>query len=76
MIYVGLTNLLFLLRSALVRNYVLRNQIYVFVIIILFVFSAFRYKVGCDWHGYYGLINQVLMRRDFQLQMNHSLLMF
>jgi hypothetical protein len=53
MIYVGLTNLLFLLRSALVRNYVLRNQIYVVVIIILFVFSAFRYKVGCDWHGYY-----------------------
>ena len=53
MLYVGLTNLLFLLRYALARNGGLRKQIYFLVLAILFVFSAFRYQVGCDWSGYY-----------------------
>ena len=53
MLYVGLTNLLFLLRYGLARNRGLRNQIYFLVLATLFVFSAFRYQVGCDWSGYY-----------------------
>jgi hypothetical protein len=53
MIYVGLANILFLLRIALVRYGVLRNQIYFVIIFSLFVFSAFRYQVGCDWFGYH-----------------------
>jgi hypothetical protein len=53
MIYVGLANIFFLLRIALVRYGVLRNQIYFVLIFSLFVFSAFRYQVGCDWYGYH-----------------------
>ena len=53
MIYIGVANILFLLRCALVRYGVLRNQIYLIVILALFVFSAFRYQVGCDWFGYH-----------------------
>lgn len=30
----------------------LRNQLYPFFIMIFFVFSAFRFEVGCDWSGY------------------------
>lgn len=58
MLYVGMTNFLFLLRYALARNGGLRKQIYFLVLATLFVFSAFRYQVGCDWSGYY---NQYLV---------------
>lgn len=58
MLYVGLTNLLFLLRYALAGHAALRRQIYFLVLAALFVFSAFRYQVGCDWSGYY---NQYLI---------------
>jgi hypothetical protein len=58
MLYVGLTNLLFLLRYALARNGGLRKQVYFLVLATLFVFSAFRYQVGCDWSGFY---NQYLV---------------
>jgi hypothetical protein len=53
MVYFGLTNLLFLLRYALARAQVARRQIYYAVLLALFLFSAFRYQVGCDWSGYY-----------------------
>lgn len=53
MLYLGLTNFLFLLRYAFARNGGLRKQIYFLVLATLFVFSAFRYQVGCDWSGYY-----------------------
>lgn len=53
MLYVVMTILLFLLRYALANQGGARNQIYVFVISGLFLFSAFRYMVGCDWNGYY-----------------------
>ena len=62
MLYVGLTNLLFLLRFALARNGGLRKQIYFLVLATLFVFSAFRFQVGCDWSGYY---YQYLGARNF-----------
>ena len=63
MLYLGLTNFLFLLRFALARNGALRKQIYFLVLASLFVFSAFRFQVGCDWSGYY---YQYLRAADFQ----------
>lgn len=53
MLYVGLTNVLFLLRYALARQGALRRPVYFLVLAALFVFSAFRFQVGCDWSGYY-----------------------
>ena len=53
MLYVGLTNILFLLRYALAGRGGARKQIYAVVLFGLFLFSAFRYQVGCDWSGYY-----------------------
>lgn len=53
MLYVGVTCVLFLLRYALARNGTLRWRIYFAVLASLFLFSAFRYQVGCDWGGYY-----------------------
>ena len=53
MLYLGLTSFLFLLRFALAGQGIARNQLYFIVLASLFVFSAFRYQVGCDWSGYY-----------------------
>lgn len=53
MVYLGLTNVLFLLRYALARSRGLSGQLYYPVLLALFLFSAFRYQVGCDWSGYY-----------------------
>jgi len=53
MLYVGLANILFLLRYVLANQRRSSRHIYVVVILGLFLFSAFRYKVGCDWSGYY-----------------------
>ena len=53
MLYLGLTSFLFLLRFALAGQGTARNQLYFIVLASLFVFSAFRYQVGCDWSGYY-----------------------
>lgn len=53
MLYLGLTNILFMLRYAFARRDRARVQIYYPVLFGLFLFSAFRYQVGCDWSGYY-----------------------
>ena len=53
MLYFGLTNVLFLVRYALVSAQGMRRQFYYVVLLALFLFSAFRYQVGCDWAGYY-----------------------
>lgn len=53
MLYVGLTSLLFLLRFAVAKHGGARKQIYAVVLFSIFLFSAFRYQVGCDWSGYY-----------------------
>lgn len=53
MLYLGLTNILFLLRYAVAKQYRLRQQLYFPILCGLFLFSAFRYRVGCDWSGYY-----------------------
>lgn len=53
MVYVGLTIFLFLLRYSLSQQPVLSRQVYFLILACLFVFSAFRFQVGCDWSGYY-----------------------
>lgn len=53
MIYLGIANVLFLLRYALASMQGARRQIYYIVLLGLFLFSAFRFQVGCDWSGYY-----------------------
>ncbi|TIP05722.1 MAG: EpsG family protein [Mesorhizobium sp.] len=52
MIYVAITNSLFLLRYVLLGQIRLNRQLYLVVVVLLFVFSAFRHEVGCDWSGY------------------------
>ena len=61
MLYLRLTIALFLLRYALAGKTVFSKQVYFFVLVGLFLFSAFRYQVGCDWSGYY---NQYLIATD------------
>lgn len=61
MFYVGLASMLFLLRYALASAQGARQQIYYVVLLSLFVFSAFRFQVGCDWPGYY---NQYLISEN------------
>ena len=53
MLYLGFTSALFLLRFALAGQTAFRKQAYFFVLASLFLFSAFRFQVGCDWSGYY-----------------------
>ncbi len=53
MLYLGLTNFLFLLRFAFAKQGGTRKQFYIVVVFSLFLFSAFRYQVGCDWSAYY-----------------------
>ena len=53
MLYLGLTIALFLLRYALAGKTAFSKQVYFIVLVGLFLFSAFRYQVGCDWSGYY-----------------------
>ncbi|MFN3661819.1 EpsG family protein [Yoonia sp.] len=53
MLYLGLANMLFLLRLSLAQAKRLSRQLYYAVLLGLFAFSAFRFQVGCDWSGYY-----------------------
>ncbi|MEO4045279.1 EpsG family protein [Hoeflea sp. CAU 1731] len=51
MLYFGLFNLLVALRYMASRA--ARNTLYPALLLCLFLFSAFRFEVGCDWSGYY-----------------------
>lgn len=51
-VYVGVLNLLFVLRFTLASGLRLRGMLYWPVLLALFVFSAYRWEVGCDWTGY------------------------
>lgn len=53
MFYLGLTSILFMLRYVFAGRGLARVQMYYPVLFGLFLFSAFRYQVGCDWSGYY-----------------------
>lgn len=59
MIYIGFTVFLFSLSFILGQFKITKNQIYFSVLLILFLFSAFRYQVGCDWDPYYYLYKNV-----------------
>mgnify|MGYP000200147449 CR=1 FL=1 len=52
MVYVSLFNLLLLLRWWLQNALRQRRSFYLPLLIGLFLFSAFRFEVGCDWTGY------------------------
>lgn len=51
--YVAILIGLFLLAYGAGQRPQARNGIYWLVLMGLFVFSAFRFRVGCDWSGYY-----------------------
>ena len=50
--YFGIFIFLVLLRQNLIGRPRTRNQAYYFILLFLFLFSAFRLNVGCDWGGY------------------------
>ena len=60
MIYIAITIFLFLLRYVLKNDNVARNQVYYIIFLALFLFSTFRYQVGCDWSGYYYMYLKVI----------------
>ncbi len=64
MIYLGLFSLLSTLRFALIGMRRARLQLYPLVLTALFLFSAFRLDVGCDWTGY---LFQYQLYRDITL---------
>ena len=51
--YLSLLSGLFLLRYIVGRRIYSNRLAYWFVFVALFLFSAFRFRVGCDWSGYY-----------------------
>ncbi len=53
MIYAAIFVLLVLLRWSLTGQPKLMAQLYPLLLFGLFLFSAFRFEVGCDWSGYY-----------------------
>lgn len=52
MIYVSIYSVMSLLRWSLGGLAAARQHFYLPILILLFLFSAFRYDVGCDWSGY------------------------
>lgn len=50
--YLATFLLLILLRGALSASPALARQLFPFVTFALFLYSAFRFEVGCDWTGY------------------------
>lgn len=53
MLYIGVASGLFVLRAMLANHKEALNQVYYPILLGLFLFSAFRFEVGCDWIGYY-----------------------
>lgn len=64
MIYIATYLALITLWLSLGKHKRLKDQIYPLIMAVLFVFTAFRLEVGCDWNGYY---------RHFQLQLDLGL---
>ncbi len=58
MIYIAVFVALILIRYAARNSYRAKRQLYWPVLTLLFLFSAFRFEVGCDWGGY---LNQYLL---------------
>lgn len=64
-VYTSIFSLLVLLRCALQGRAKARVQLYPFVLFALFLFSAFRFDVGCDWSGYF---NQWIIQEHSSLE--------
>lgn len=64
-LYTIIFNLMVLGRYALSGKERLRNQLYPYLLILLFAFVAFRFNVGCDWSGY---LNQFRIQGASTLQ--------
>lgn len=60
MIYIFITFLLFSLQFVLRNDIKARLNIYFIIFFALFLFSTFRYQVGCDWKGYLNIYNDLL----------------
>ena len=58
MSYIAITSLLFIVSYFYKMGQQERLKIYYIFITSLFLFSAFRYQVGCDWVAYYTLFTQ------------------
>lgn len=52
MTYVAIFALLILLRYSLLGQNKFSIQLYPFILAFLFIFSAFRFEIGCDWGNY------------------------
>jgi hypothetical protein len=59
MIYIFITFFLFSLRFILRNDIRARLNIYFIIFFALFLFSTFRYQVGCDWGGYLNMFKDV-----------------
>lgn len=59
MVYVILTSFLFLLTFTFTQFKINSKHIYYVIIFILFLISAFRFQVGCDWDPYYYLYKNI-----------------
>ncbi|NKB16795.1 MAG: hypothetical protein HC774_08005, partial [Sphingomonadales bacterium] len=74
MIYTVFAAFLFLLSLSTLGPNRLRRQAYFPVLLAMFVFAAFRYKVGCDWSGYYyQYVAAEYVARDLIAQLNEPL---
>ena len=50
--YVTTVIFLYLLRFVRVYSTIYKNVLYYLILVFLFLFSALRFEVGCDWRGY------------------------
>lgn len=74
MIYIAFAAFLFMLSLSTLGPNRLRRQAYFPVLLAMFVFAAFRYKVGCDWSGYYyQYVAAEYVARDLIAQLNEPL---
>ncbi|MDA9964364.1 EpsG family protein [Gammaproteobacteria bacterium] len=53
MTYIAIFISLIILRYSLLGQRTLQLQFYPIVLFLLFIFTAFRFQVGCDWSTYY-----------------------
>jgi len=61
MTYIAIFISLIILRYSLLGQRTLQLQFYPIVLFLLFIFTAFRFQVGCDWSTYYQIyIDQTL----------------
>ena len=65
MIYIAITFFLFCLRYLLKDEEIAKKQIYYIILFLIFLFSSYRFQVGCDWYGYYKLFLKI---DDWSLQ--------